>query len=165
MLALLVQAQSTAYSNYGPGYVDQYKNIQSSRALIKLFVRCETHQKQFATSNMLQMYRSHQLTSPIITISPTRRTNRHVYPERPITLRQETTARKLQRRKRLLQVLWRPSTAYTQAVPTLSREAQCNFQRTLPYELFLIFLAAFLKRARPIWFSRSVYFWTFLSRF
>ncbi|KAL8862689.1 MAG: hypothetical protein Q9178_001187 [Gyalolechia marmorata] len=29
MLALLVQAQSTAYSNYGPGYVDQYKNIQS----------------------------------------------------------------------------------------------------------------------------------------
>ncbi|KAL8671163.1 MAG: hypothetical protein Q9168_004340 [Polycauliona sp. 1 TL-2023] len=29
MLALLVQAQSTAYSNYGPGYVDPYKNIQS----------------------------------------------------------------------------------------------------------------------------------------
>ena len=32
MLALLVQAQSTAYSNYGPDYVSQYQEIQSSKA-------------------------------------------------------------------------------------------------------------------------------------
>ena len=32
MLALLVQAQSTAYSNYGPDFVSQYQEIQSSKA-------------------------------------------------------------------------------------------------------------------------------------
>ena len=34
MLALLVQAQSTAYSNYGPDFVSQYQEIQSSKAQI-----------------------------------------------------------------------------------------------------------------------------------